>query len=55
MHGHRLHPRRKQLLGLLNSVDAPADVTREAIVAAINEAGYTEITAPAEPDATAVS
>jgi copper chaperone CopZ len=26
-------------------VDASADVTREAIVAAINEAGYTEITA----------
>ena len=25
-------------------VDAPADVTREAIVAAIQEAGYTEIT-----------
>ena len=26
-------------------VDAPSDVTREAIVAAIHEAGYTEITA----------
>jgi copper chaperone len=25
-------------------VDAPADVTREAIVAAIQQAGYTEIT-----------
>ena len=25
-------------------VDAPVDVTREAIVAAINKAGYTEIT-----------
>ena len=36
-------------------VDASADVTREAIVAAINEAGYTEITAFAEPGATAAS
>jgi copper chaperone CopZ len=36
-------------------VDASADVTREAIVAAINEAGYTEITALAESGATAAS
>ena len=36
-------------------VDATADVTREAIVAAIIEAGYTEITALAEPGATTAS
>jgi copper chaperone len=36
-------------------VDASADVTQEAIVAAITEAGYTEITALAEPDATTAS
>ena len=36
-------------------VDAPADVTREAIVAAINKAGYTEITVVAEPQAPGVS
>ena len=36
-------------------VDASADVSREAIVAAITEAGYTEITALAKPDATAAS
>ena len=36
-------------------VDAPADVTREAIVAAINKAGYTEITVVAEPQASGAS
>jgi copper chaperone len=36
-------------------VDAPADVTREAIVAAINKAGYTEVTELAEPAAGATA
>ena len=36
-------------------VDAPANVTREAIVAAINKAGYTEITVVAEPQAQGAS
>jgi copper chaperone len=36
-------------------VDAPADVTRETIVAAINKAGYTEVTELAEPVAGATA
>ena len=36
-------------------VDAPAEVTREAIVAAIQQAGYSEITVLDQPQGAAVA
>lgn len=50
VHSIQANPASKDVL-----VDASADVTREAIVAAINAAGYTEITALTKPAATAIS